>query len=76
MLRSVRRSCRSMYNEKFSTGKSTPGCFQSFNTGFTQRVKYMQEYDMWRDQHGALVTKFTPLQSLDGPASGSSLRKD
>jgi hypothetical protein len=52
-------------NEKFSDGKPTPVRLSSFNTAYTQRVKWMKEQDKWRDQHGKSVTEVTPEESIE-----------
>jgi len=52
-------------NERFSAGAPTPVRLSSFNTAYTQRVKWMKEQDKWRDQHGKPVTDITPEESID-----------
>ena len=47
------------------SGKPTPVRLSSFNTAYTQRVKWMKEQDKWRDQHGKPVTKVTPEESIE-----------
>ena len=51
-------------NERFSAGAHTALRLSTFNSAYTQRVKWMKEQDQWRDQHGKLVTAVTPEQSI------------
>jgi hypothetical protein len=52
-------------NERFSSGAPTPVRLSSFNTVYTERVKWMKEQDKWRDQHVKTVTDITPEESID-----------
>ena len=51
-------------NERFSAGANTALRLSTFNSAYTQRVKWMQEQDKWRDQHNKLVTAVTPEESI------------
>jgi len=51
-------------NERFSAGANTALRLSTFNSAYKQRVKWMQEQDNWRDQHGKLVTAVTPEESI------------
>ena len=51
-------------NERFSAGAATALRLSTFNSAYKQRVKWMQEQDNWRDQHGKLVTAVTPEESI------------
>ena len=51
-------------NERFSAGANTALRLSTFNTAYTQRVKWMKEQDKWRDQHNKLVTAVTPEESI------------
>ncbi len=51
-------------NERFSAGAPTSLRLSTFNSAYKQRVKWMEEQDNWRDQHGKLVTAVTPEQSI------------
>jgi hypothetical protein len=46
-------------NERFIPDPPTPERLSSFNTVYTQWVKWMKEQDKWRDQHGKPVTDIT-----------------
>ncbi len=52
-------------NERFSTDACTPVRLSSFNTDYTQWVKWMKEQDKWRDQHDKPVTDITTEESID-----------
>jgi hypothetical protein len=52
-------------NERFSAGAPTSVRLSSFNTDYTQRVKWMKEQDKWSDQYGKPVTDITPEESID-----------
>ena len=51
-------------NERFSAGANTALRLSTFNSAYTQRVKWMKEQDKWRDQHNKLVTAVTPEESI------------
>jgi hypothetical protein len=51
-------------NERFSAGAPTALRLSTFNSAYTQRVKWMKEQDKWRDQHNKLVTAVTPEESI------------
>jgi hypothetical protein len=51
-------------NERFSAGAATALRLSTFNSAYTQRVKWMKEQDKWRDQHNKLVTAVTPEESI------------
>jgi hypothetical protein len=51
-------------NERFISVKGTAVRLSTSNSAYTQRVKWMKEYDKWKDQHGKLVTEVTSEESI------------
>ena len=58
------RRLRNKTNERLIAGKSTGVRLESFNEVYTERVKWMQEQNKWRDQHVKTVTGITMEKSI------------